>query len=71
MKGISKFVQDELKWPRCNLQDVIVSGGVVELGGVGVGVGVIEDIVKATHGALLVYSSQSPVKAMPAFRMVW
>jgi len=31
----------------------------------------LEDTVKAKHGALLVYCSQSPVKAMPAFRMVW
>jgi hypothetical protein len=29
------------------------------------------EIVKTKHGALLVYCSQRPVKAMPAFRMVW
>ena len=29
------------------------------------------EIVKTKQGALLVYCSQSPVKAMPAFRMVW
>jgi hypothetical protein len=32
---------------------------------------VLEDTVKTKHGALLVYCSQSPVNAMPAFRMVW
>ena len=35
-----------------------------------VSVGVMVDIVKAKHGALWVYCSQSPVKAMPAFSMV-
>lgn len=71
MKWISKFVQDALRCHRYDLLSVVVTGEVVEPLLVVEVVMVVPDIVKATHGALLVYCSQSPVKAMPAFRMVW